>query len=73
MSFSPGNGIGIGKVLLAGAVATFAVAGLGIGLGIESTKKAGLDNDLNRIKREIGITDKITEDINITPPSGFIN
>lgn len=73
MSFSPGNGVGIGKVALFGAFATLAVAGLGIGLGIESTKKASLDNDLNRIKREIDITDRITEDINITPPSGFIN
>lgn len=73
MNFRPGNGIGLGKVILGATVFSTAMIGLGVGLGIESNKNAVRTNELNKLKEDIKVTEQITNDINIKPPSGFIN
>lgn len=72
--FKPGNGVGVGKAILGAALATTAVIGLGVGLGIEGSKLTRTNQKLSTLQSEINTNNKITEEINVRPPSGgFIN
>lgn len=44
MGFNPGNGVGLGKVLLGGTLGLATVIGLSVGLGIEGSKRAVYDS-----------------------------
>lgn len=75
MGFTPGNGIGAGKVLVGGLLGLTAVIGLSVGIGLESTKSAVLDSKISDLRDELDTSRKIASDINIQPPGGkgFIN
>ena len=72
--YRPGNGMGVGKVILGAALAATAAIGLGVGLGLEGSKLTKTNKSLSDLQREIDTNYKITDEINIKPPSGgFIN
>lgn len=75
MGFNPGNGVGLGKVLLGGTLGLATVIGLSVGLGIEGSKRAVYDSKIDQLKDELRINRLIADDINIDPPDGkgFIN
>ncbi|OAT87500.1 hypothetical protein [Candidatus Arthromitus sp. SFB-turkey] len=75
MGFNPGNGVGLGKVLLGGTLGLATVIGLSVGLGIEGSKKAVYDEKIEILKDELRTSRLIADDINIDPPGGkgFIN
>lgn len=72
--YKPGNGVGVGKVFLGAALAVTAAVGLGVGLGLEGSKLATNNHKLSNLQKEIDTNYKITNEINVKPPSGgFIN
>lgn len=75
MGFTPGNGVGLGKVILGGVLFLGATVGLATGLGIEASKKAVYDSEVSKLRDELDTSKKIASDINIFPPGGrgFIN
>lgn len=75
MAFTPGKGVGLGRVLVGGALGLVATIGLSVGLGIEGSKMAVYDSKISDLKDELNTNRKIASDINVTPPSGkgFIN
>ena len=75
MGFAPGNGIGIGKIIIGGLLGIGAVAGLSVGISIEEQKRSVLDYKIDRLKDELRTNRLIADDINIDPPDGkgFIN
>ena len=75
MGFNPGNGVGLGKVILAGVIGVAAIAGLSVGISVEEQKRSVLDYKIDRLKDELRTNRLIADDINIDPPGGkgFIN
>ena len=75
MGFNPGNGVGLGKVILAGVIGVAAIAGLSVGISVEEQKRSVLDNKIDKLKDELRTNRLIADDINIDPPGGkgFIN
>lgn len=75
MGFNPGNGIGLGKVILGGLLGIGAIAGLSVGISVEQQKSSVLDYKIDQLKGELYTSRKIADDINIDPPGGkgFIN
>lgn len=75
MGFTPGNGIGVGKIILGGTLGLATVIGLSVGLGIEGSKRAVYDSKIEDLKDELRTNRLIADDINIDPPDGkgFIN
>lgn len=71
----PGRGVGVLKAAIGGALGLAAVAGLAVGIGVESSKSAVYDSKISELKDELKTSKLIADDINITPPSGkgFIN
>lgn len=75
MGFNPGNGVGLGKVILAGVIGVAAIAGLSVGISVEEQKRSVLDHKIDKLKDELRTNRLIADDINIDPPGGkgFIN
>ena len=75
MGFTPGKGVGLGKIILGGLLGIGAVAGLSVGISIEEQKRSVLDYKIDRLKDELRTNRLIADDINIDPPDGkgFIN
>ena len=68
-----GRGVSLGKTVLAGLLGVSAIAGLSIGISVQSQDASRLNSRINDLRSEIDTVNKITEDINVTPPKGFIN
>lgn len=75
MGFTPGRGVGFGKVIVGGLLGLGAIAGLSVGISIEQQKSSVLDHQIDELKDELRTNRLIAEDINIDPPDGkgFIN
>lgn len=75
MGFTPGNGVGFGKVLVGGIATLALTVGLAAGLGAEASKNAVKNSKLGDLNKELDTARKIASDINIDPPGGkgFIN
>ena len=75
MGFTPGKGVGLGKIILGGLLGIGAVAGLSVGISVEEQKRSVLDYRIDKLKDELKTNRLIADDINIDPPGGkgFIN
>ena len=75
MGFTPGRGIGIGKIIVGGLLGLGAIAGLSVGISVEEQKRSVLDYKIDQLKDELRTNRLIADDINIDPPGGkgFIN
>ena len=75
MGFTPGRGVGFGKVIVGGLLGLGAIAGLSVGISIEQQKSSVLDHQIDELKDELRTNRLIADDINIDPPDGkgFIN
>ena len=75
MGFTPGNGIGVGKIILGGLLGIGLITGLSVGISVEEQKRSVLDHKIDQLKDELRTNRLIADDINIDPPGGkgFIN
>lgn len=71
----PGNGVGLGKVILGGVLGIAAIAGLSVGISVEQQKGSVLDHQIGKLRDELDTSRKIASEINVQPPGGkgFIN
>ena len=43
MGFTPGKGVGLGKIILGGLIGVATIAGLSVGISVEEQKRSVLD------------------------------
>lgn len=68
-----GTGVKMNTVLLGSIITVLGVAGLATGIGIEANKTAIKNQRISDLNKDIDLTNKVTDEINVNPPSGFIN
>lgn len=68
-----GKGVKMSWAIFGGAATVLAAAGLATGIGIEANKDSLRNQRISDLNENIRLADEITQDINVRPPSGFIN
>lgn len=71
--YRPGSGVGVGKVIAGAVLGLGAIAGLATGLGVVGSELTAKNSKISNLQDEIDTNYRITKDVNIDPPNGFIN
>ncbi len=71
--YRPGSGVGVGKVIAGAVLGLGAIAGFATGIGILGSDLTVKNSKISTLQKDINTNNKITEEININPPNGFIN